>query len=542
MRIVVAVLFALFLNIPSIHSESKHFHLPNKCATFLPEEKKKITQSFILNDDFRPKLDNSHSSVPGNFLIHYDIVGKHAVPLKDNDQNGVPDYVDSVAYYFEYVYAKQVVEMGYISPIPDSGSGGSYQYDIYLIELGDSLGWYGYTEQEIQTNSDEAFPTFLSFIVIDNDYSEKDSILNYNDEKVPTYNTLGIEAMKITAAHEFYHAIQFMYGSPIGIGLAAEMTSTFMETHIFPEIDDYLQYLRNYLNYPFLFSFASGGGITGYQFVGFAMFLDSKYEAGFFKRFWEVLSERNRTFQTIEILMEEFEFDFNTDWLEFAEWVYHTGSRAVPDMYFKHAARLPEIHFERDTSYTDPSFMHSSSIGAYMFEAYRITFENNENVTSGIVDILITNTDFAKGLVQSDTKDDFTILCRDEFETGSEKLDIGCYYKLMTQSENLVDIIYQYHDGNTEKIEYPFPQPYEYGIDDILHFPVPLTAGLKEKVTIVIYDIAMKSLFKSDREVNVVNGKRVILVNDLPNDIKSGIYIFQVVNENDSIVGKFTVK
>ena len=39
-------------------------------------------------------LPNSYQSPGGNFLVHYALSGTHAVSSKDEDGNGIPDYVD----------------------------------------------------------------------------------------------------------------------------------------------------------------------------------------------------------------------------------------------------------------------------------------------------------------------------------------------------------------------------------------------------------------------------------------------------------------
>jgi len=56
--------------------------------------------------------------------------------------------------------------------------------------------------------------------------------------------------MKVTAAHEFFHAIQFGY--PLGDGWDwwMEASATFMEDEAFDAVNDYRQYLRPWLSSP----------------------------------------------------------------------------------------------------------------------------------------------------------------------------------------------------------------------------------------------------------------------------------------------------
>ena len=61
----------------------------------------------------------------------------------DNNNNGLPDYIDSVAFHFMNVYQVEVVELGFLSPIDDMGGGSSDAYDVYLMEIGMDESRYG---------------------------------------------------------------------------------------------------------------------------------------------------------------------------------------------------------------------------------------------------------------------------------------------------------------------------------------------------------------------------------------------------------------
>jgi len=209
----------------------------NKCGTFLTEK-----QKHILIDQLCVKVDSNgrcitqktYLSSSGKFLIHYDTIGKNAVPLQDNDNNGIPDYVDSAAYYFDYAYKVEVDSMGYAAPAPDNGWGGSDAYDVYLLNVGDykynSSPYYGITQSDFQINKTRKFPCYTSHITIDNDFSPLDSILNLDSTRQQTYTEFVIACLKITAAHEFHHAIQYNYGVPTpSTPSLNEMTSTGME-------------------------------------------------------------------------------------------------------------------------------------------------------------------------------------------------------------------------------------------------------------------------------------------------------------------------
>ena len=173
----------------------------------------------------RPVRQKTAISPKGRFQIHYDTTGGNAVALTDADRNGTPDYVDEVAATFDYIWTLEIETLGYHAPPSD---GDSY-YDIYILNLA-TQSVYGFTYPE-------SFQSAItsSYMEIDNNYT--DSI----------YQTRGLDGLHVTAAHEFYHAIQFGYYADFDAAWWQEATATWMEEVAHPEVDDYLQYLHYFL-------------------------------------------------------------------------------------------------------------------------------------------------------------------------------------------------------------------------------------------------------------------------------------------------------
>ena len=93
-----------------------------------------------------------------------------------------------------------------------------------------AVGRYGFTYPE------RAGRTSSSYLEIDNDYAN------------PIYQqTKGLDALRVTIAHEFHHAIQFGYYQGSDSIWWQESTSTWMEEVVYPDVDDYLQYLPSFL-------------------------------------------------------------------------------------------------------------------------------------------------------------------------------------------------------------------------------------------------------------------------------------------------------
>lgn len=159
-----------------------------------------------------------------HFRIHYSstINGIDTPPLADSNGNGIPDWIETVADVFEAVYNREVQSMGYRSP-------SSTPYDVYLRNLVIYLG--------LTTSGNITGNSATSFIEIDKDYK------NF----ATPYSPLSL--LKITAAHEFNHAIQYAYNYYFEAWYA-ETTSSWMEDEVFDSVNQTYDYLAEYLATP----------------------------------------------------------------------------------------------------------------------------------------------------------------------------------------------------------------------------------------------------------------------------------------------------
>ena len=99
---------------------------------------------------------------------------------------------------------------------------------MYLKELG-SLGLYGYCAPE---RAAPGTPKFLAtgYCVLDNDFARSQ------------FAAPPLDSLRVTAAHEFFHAIQFAYDAGED-GWFMEATATWMEERYADEVDDNRQFL-----------------------------------------------------------------------------------------------------------------------------------------------------------------------------------------------------------------------------------------------------------------------------------------------------------
>ena len=179
-----------------------------------------------------PKSARKHLCAT-DFCIHWVTTTKDAPSLTDKNHNHIPDYVDSVKSVMTTVWNKEVTNLGYGPPKPDGNSGPHHggnpnkKIDIYLQDIG-GQGFYGYCTTDDPRFSQQS--NVSGFCVFDDDFAKK---------QFPGVH--GIPALKVTAAHEFNHAIQFNYDAREDRWLL-EATATNMEASVFPSIHDNYQY------------------------------------------------------------------------------------------------------------------------------------------------------------------------------------------------------------------------------------------------------------------------------------------------------------
>ncbi|HEX5470072.1 MAG TPA: MXAN_6640 family putative metalloprotease, partial [Gaiellaceae bacterium] len=177
-----------------------------------------------------------------NVCVHYVTSTSDAVSSTDTTPaNGVPDYVDQALDVFDAeVWGEEVTTLGYRPPKSDitsmndgtsSADPTGAKFDVYLANLGDK-GLYGYcTTDDPHLQGGYFFFDMSAYCVVDNNYTE------------PVFGAHSpLENLEVTAAHEFFHAIQFAYDAFEDQWLL-EATATWMEDEVYTDVDDNLQYL-----------------------------------------------------------------------------------------------------------------------------------------------------------------------------------------------------------------------------------------------------------------------------------------------------------
>lgn len=257
-------------------------------------------------------------SPSGKFRIQYDTTGTHAVyqPTVDlNPADGHPDYVNRTAEIFDYVHDVEVNQMGYTPPPPDATSGGgTNQYDVYMHKYS---GAYGVCFSDGTVNNYGTPPrtAYKSYIYVDPTYEG----FGYTDRTLP---------LKVTAAHEYFHAIQFAYNINAG-NWFMEISSTWIEDLVYDEINDYRYYLSAFFNSPKT-SLTKFDGSHEYASCIYGHYISENFGNIRMKRIWDftVNAGSNIALNAIQSALTEIGTNRSDVFAGFTVWNYLTGLRA----------------------------------------------------------------------------------------------------------------------------------------------------------------------------------------------------------------------
>lgn len=238
---------------------------PTKCGLSDPARRDRIT---TFKAALAPARQVIFISPGGYFAVHYDTTGVHSPDLATTQPDSTPDWVAAVAEALE-LSRSLLLTLGF-DPAPDDGDG---VYDAYLTDYGGRI--YG----ETTTIPDIDGGGLTSYLEMDNDFAE--------DEE---YFTHHLDAARVTAAHEYFHAVQFGYAWRPGDVYFYELSSTWFEEVAFPEVNDWTFWY--FLDYDDAATLGNNptralNRTNGYSAAIFGHYLTKTYDPAIVLRTWE---------------------------------------------------------------------------------------------------------------------------------------------------------------------------------------------------------------------------------------------------------------
>lgn len=272
-------------------------------------------------------LTDSVDSPRGLFRIHYTTSGFDAL------EGGTPTAV-KIADIMDSVYAHIVDTLGYPPP-PQDGyeEGGDEKYDIYMLFLGSTYYGQTWTDSLFYPQDQQA----TSYIEMN---ARPSSLFGY--EQAP------LDAIRVTAAHEFFHAVQFGIdwgeteiddlggGKILDRRYWMEMSATWMEEEMYDDINDYYSYLPYFYNIPeaSLQQFSGGTDLHPYASVVYPIFLSERFGRDIIRDIWLLCGSMGfgpsflRAADSAILKASNRAEDWTTAFSEFALWNYLTGERS----------------------------------------------------------------------------------------------------------------------------------------------------------------------------------------------------------------------
>ena len=347
---------AIMLTDPASLPDRYRIETPLKDGTLLALD---ITHNLTAVDsDFRirfPALLNRVSkqtffdSHAGYFRIHFDTAGGHAVYEPDIDvdpADGVPDYVNRTAEYFDLAWDIICDTLGYDTPPYDGERGGGQNlYDVYMHHY---AGAYGVTFYEFRSSQRPGRDyDYTSYIYVDPTYNN----FGYDDRTIP---------MKVTSAHEFFHAVQFAYNVFAG-GWYMENCATWIEDMIWDDINDnyaFLSYFLNFVHRPI----TTADGAFEYGAFLWPMFLYENWGHDFIKTSWEFCVNAD-AINALENTCGQYGTTIEEQYIGYSLWNFLTDFRDDGGHYEEaaeyNAARIMRSHssypVDNESSFLDPT-------------------------------------------------------------------------------------------------------------------------------------------------------------------------------------------
>lgn len=170
----------------------------------------------------------SYDSPTGAVRVWYSVDGPNVVALEDDDGDGLPDFVTTVATTAEDVLDFYAAE-GFRPPLSDGDKGGNDAMDVYLVDFGGNADGH-YTAESCGGN-----PRVCSgYFEMENDFA------GYGYSDLPT-------AIKVLTSHELFHAVQAAY-SATSDAWFAEGSAVWGEWAFDEGSEDFLWFAGQYLD------------------------------------------------------------------------------------------------------------------------------------------------------------------------------------------------------------------------------------------------------------------------------------------------------
>ncbi len=466
-------------------------------SKFTEEQQKTLAEIFS-----RPTTDVAVPAADGFLLVHYDTAGVNA-----------PTYsVDEVIAALDTVVLVENMIAAFPLPPPDI-YGENDPYDIYIQNIGST---YGYTVPEDLIPGTDSL--YTSFLVLNSDFDG--------------FYTEGINAAKVTLAHELHHAVQIgRYILRYSDLYFYELTSTSFEEFVFPYVNDYVNYLPEY----FYNTSQAFPDYSGYNLAIWNLFLQKKYDYLIIFEQWRNMRTMRAAY-AIEKSLNELGSDITKELREFGVWTFFTNFRTQPGKYFDDAALFPLVR--PALSFDIPPSSNNEFTLPPLATAYVQTVVESSSRPDTVM-FAVVNGDVASLFVSPYDRTVYDITVYDDNSSGSFSIGSSYTYDYASSkpaTSGIVEFINNDFPGGSNSEAKIYPQPFipQKHTQLIIELDEPTSS-----VEFAVYGVDMSRKVKAEIPVWGEGGEVRIDKNLL--NLPSGIYIFTLrYNEKDH-KGKFVI-
>ena len=493
----------------------------------------------ILNNNLIAQAPNYLEEIleTDNFTFHYttDQSNSNAISTTDLNNNTIPDYIETMGEIFEYIWFYFEDTLGYSPPPGDGSLGGSEKYDIFIENLPSNYFAITYTTSIANASENSC----ASYIKMRN---------NYNGTVFQ--NLTEIENIKITAAHEFFHAIQFSYNCYERFWLM-EATAVWSEDEIYDNINDHYRYMPSW----FQNSSKTIDDESNHMYGSFILFQYLDEHLGgpdIIKTIWEESRSRANSvsdisFISIDAALSSIGSSFNSalNSMRIANKIMSNHPNAEPYTY-KEADDYPItgpyeiaslVFNDEPVTYDQNSLsLYSSNyIKLNLSSSARIFIENKD----GPIDDL-----FGAVMFKHKNRENWTIYQGYDFNIDPS-INIEWATLLVSaqdQNENDWDYKVTISEGYNEDLilRRIYPNPYIYKNSKI---EIKLLSTTPQSITINIYNILGQNIVKWNVDIDGPGETELLWdrKNNIGKIVSNGVYYIEMIGQNKRIVEKITL-
>jgi hypothetical protein len=245
------------------------------------------------------------SQCSANFCVHY-----RKAP---QSESATATQVQTTLNTLEHVRTVETQTLGYRAPVSDAPAvpttdNPDGKFDVFLGDLYQE-GLYGYCAPDgAEPNTEDGRAP--AFCVLDNDYKQSQ------------YGIPPINSLRVTAAHEFFHAVQFAYDVDEDIWFM-EGSATWVEDEVYDSINDNYQFLYDSpIQYPRRSADYSVDIAPYGSFVFFKFAAERLGSRNVVRQFWDYADapDNRYSLQAIRAVMAARNTNWTNLFTQFASW------------------------------------------------------------------------------------------------------------------------------------------------------------------------------------------------------------------------------